>query len=134
MEVSKRFFGLSDANDDILRLAQIMTILMPIFSLTLMISSTFFMIFVAEAVGGGDYIQGLGIVGGLVVLQMAVSTLLDYPTGALADLLGQRFILASAFLTYGIAFFIVSLVTSSTSLMLLVAIYALQGFAQSQQS
>lgn len=134
MEVSKRFFGLSDANVEILRLARIMSILMPIFSLTLMISSTFFMIFVAEAVGGGDYIQGLGIVGGLVVLQMAVSTLLDYPTGALADLVGQRFILASAFLTYGVAFFLVSLVTSSSSLMLLVAIYALQGFAQSQQS
>jgi MFS family permease len=111
-----------------------MTILMPIFSLTLMISSTFFMIFVAEAVGGGDFIQGLGIVGGLVVLQMAVSTILDYPTGALADLVGQRFILASAFLTYGAAFFLVSLVTSFTPLSLLVVIYALQGFAQSQQS
>ncbi len=92
------------------------------------------MIFVAEAVGDGDYIQGLGIVGGLVVLQMAVSTLLDYPTGALADLVGQRYVLASAFLTYGIAFFLVSMVTSSASLLLLIAIYALQGFAQSQQS
>ncbi|MFW9848284.1 MAG: MFS transporter [Candidatus Thorarchaeota archaeon] len=134
MEVSRRFFGLSDANDSVLRLARIMTILMPIFSLTLMISSTFFMIFVAEAVGGGDFIQGLGIVGGLVVLQMAVSTLLDYPTGALADLVGQRFVLASAFLTYGAAFFLVSIVTSFTPLSLLVVIYALQGFAQSQQS
>jgi MFS family permease len=92
------------------------------------------MIFVAEAVGGGDFIQGLGIVGGLVVLQMAVSTILDYPTGALADLVGQRFILASAFLTYAAAFFLVSLVTSFTPLSLLVVIYALQGFAQSQQS
>ena len=134
VEVSKRFFGLSDANDDVLRLARIMSLLMPIFSLTLMISSTFFMIFVAEAVGGGDFIQGLGIVGGLVVLQMAVSTILDYPTGALADLVGQRFVLASAFLTYGAAFLLVSLVTSSTPLSLLVLIYAIQGFAQSQQS
>ncbi|MFW9909512.1 MAG: MFS transporter [Candidatus Thorarchaeota archaeon] len=134
MEVSKRFFGLADSNDNVLRLARIMTVLMPIFSLTLMISSTFFMIFVAEAVGGGSYIQGLGIVGSLVVLQLIVSTALDYPTGALADLVGQRFVLASAFITYGITFFLVSLVTFSSPLSLLVVIYALMGFAQSQQS
>ncbi|MFW9977369.1 MAG: MFS transporter [Candidatus Thorarchaeota archaeon] len=134
MEVSKRFFGLEDANPNVIKLARIMSILMPLFSLTVMISTTFFMIFIAEAVGHGDYIQGLGLVGTLVVVQMAVQTLLDYPTGAIGDWLGQRFIIASAFLTYAVSYFLVSTVTSTTPLVFLVLIYALQGFANSQQS
>ncbi|MBN2229957.1 MAG: MFS transporter [Candidatus Thorarchaeota archaeon] len=134
MEVSKRFFGLEDANYNIVKLARIMSILMPLFSLTVMISTTFFMIFVAEAVGQGNYIQGLGVVGTLVVVQMVVQTLLDYPTGAIGDWLGQRFIIASAFVTYAISYFMVASVTSTTPLLYLVLIYALQGFANSQQS
>ncbi len=134
MEVSKRFFGLEDANHNVIRLARIMSILMPLFSLTVMISTTFFMIFIAEAVGQGDYIQGLGLVGTLVVIQMTVQTLLDYPTGAIGDWLGQRFIIASAFVTYAVSYFMVANVTSSSPLMYLVAIYILQGFANSQQS
>ena len=129
-----RFFGLEDADDDIYRLAKIMSLLMPVFAITFMLSSTFFMIFVAEALGGGDFIQGLGLVGTLVVISLVVQTLLDYPTGALADYIGQRFVIASAFLTYAVTYFLIAMVTSSTPFTLLVLIYALQGFAGSQQS
>lgn len=134
MEVSKKFFGLEDANEKIVRLARVMSILAPMFSLTIMISTTFFMIFVAEAVGHGNYIEGLGIVGSLVVIQMAVQTMLDYPTGAIGDWIGQRYVIASAFITYALSYFMIAGVTYATPLAYIVLIYVLQGFANSQQS
>ncbi len=134
MELSKNFFGLEDANENIVRLAKIMSILAPMFSLTIMISTTFFMIFVAEAVGHGNYIEGLGLVGTLVVIQMSVQTMLDYPTGAIGDWIGQRYVIASAFITYAISYFMIAGVTYATPLAYIVLIYVLQGFANSQQS
>ena len=99
------------------------------------ISTTFYLIFVAEALGGeGGFIVGMTYVGILVIVQMAVQTVFDYPTGVIGDWLGQRYIIATAFITYALAFFLVSLVTSTTPFLLLVFIYALMGFAGSQQS
>ncbi|MGY5854260.1 MAG: MFS transporter [Candidatus Thorarchaeota archaeon] len=134
MSRMRSFLGLPDASDKVLRLAKTMFILGPIGNFTYMISSTFYMIFIAEALGGGDYIQGLGLVGTLVVIQMAVQTLLDYPSGAIGDWIGQRYVIAVGNFCYGISFFMVSLVTSATPFVYLIAIYVLQGFAQSQIS
>ena len=88
------FFGLTDANDKILRLAKIMSMLLPVVAATIQLSTTFFMVFVAEALGGGSFIDGMMLVGLLVVVQMIVQTLLDYPTGALGDWIGQRYVIA----------------------------------------
>jgi MFS family permease len=65
---------------------------------------------------------------------MAIHTIFDYPTGVIGDWLGQRYILATAFMTYAIAFYLVSTVTTASSFILLVVIYAMMGFASSQQS
>ena len=128
------FFGFTEPNDKIMRMARLMVVFLPIVSVTFMLSTTFYVIFIAEALGGGDFMQGMGLVGVLVVIQLTVQTIFDYPTGSIGDWLGQRYIIASAYILYGVTFYMVSLVTSSTPFLFLVAIYALQGFASAQDS
>ncbi len=134
MSFIARFFGLDKANDKIFHLSKILTILLPIVSATISLSTTFFMIFVAEWAGGGDYIQGLTLMGVLIVIQMVVQTAFDYPTGALGDYLGQRYIIASSFLSFSVAFLMVSFITPTTPFWYVIAIYVMIGFAQSQLS
>jgi MFS family permease len=132
----KSFLGLPDANEKVLHLAKIMTILGPLANFTFVLSTTFYVVFVAGKLAGNDanYLQGMGLVGILVVVQMVVQTLLDYPTGAIGDWIGQRWVIASAQVCYAISFFMISFVTYTTPFLYLVAIYALTGLAQSQAS
>ncbi len=135
MSRTSSFYGFDESEEKVLRLAKIISILLPIIAASIMISTTFFMIFVAEAVSPTtSFIDGLGLVGVLVVIQMVIQMLLDYPTGAIGDWIGQRFIIASAFLSFAAAFFLVSLVNSSTPFALLIVVYVLMGFANSQMS
>ena len=128
------YFGLKDAKPEVVRLASIYTSLSLFMQVAFVISTTYYLIFVAEALGNNNFIVGMAYVGILVIVEMVVQTLFDYPTGVIGDWLGQRYILATAFLTYAIAFYLVSLVTTTTPFLLLVLIYALTGFAGSQQS
>ncbi|MFW9838169.1 MAG: hypothetical protein ACFFE7_11670, partial [Candidatus Thorarchaeota archaeon] len=59
------FFGFSEDNVRVLRIARTFLMLVPIVIATVMMSSTFYMIFVADALGGGPgrYLEGLGLVG-----------------------------------------------------------------------
>ncbi|TFG26050.1 MFS transporter, partial [Candidatus Thorarchaeota archaeon] len=136
MSRMKSFLGLPDANEKVLRLAKIMAILGPLANFTFVLSTTFYVIFVAEALGGGpgNYLQGMGLVGVLVVIQMITQTLLDYPTGAIGDWIGQRWIIASAQICFAASFVMISLVTVSTPFYYLVIVYFLSGLAQSQAS
>lgn len=134
MSTLERFFGLKDANDRILDLAKTLALFLPLVSATVTLSTTFYTIFVAEAVGNGSYIEGLSIVGILVAVQLAVQTGLDYPTGAIGDWIGQRYIITSAFVCFAAGFYLTSFVTSGTPFLLLIAIYALQGIGNSQLS
>lgn len=128
------YFGLRDAEPEVVRLASIFTTLALLMQIAFVISTTFYLIFVAEALGNNDFLVGMTYIGILVIVEMVVQTLFDYPTGVIGDWLGQRYILATAFLTYAIAFYLVSLVTTASPFILLVLIYALMGFASSQQS
>jgi MFS family permease len=128
------YFGLSDDKPHVIRLTSIAISLSTLMQATIAISTTFYLIFVAEALGNGDFIVGMTLVAVLVVIQMTVQTTFDYPTGVIGDWIGQRYILATAFLTYAAAFYTVSLVTSTTPIGLLVLVYVLMGFASSQQS
>ncbi len=134
MSFIARFFGLENANDKIFQLSKTLTILLPIVSATINLSTTFFMIFVAEWAGNGDYIQGLSLMGILIVIEMIIQTLFDYPTGALGDYLGQRYILASAFLSFSMAFLMVSIISSTTPFWYVIAVYMMMGFGNSQLS
>ncbi|MHA1959032.1 MAG: MFS transporter [Candidatus Thorarchaeota archaeon] len=128
------FLGFEDTNENVLHLAKVLFVLLPFANVVFTLSSTFYMIFIAEALGGGDFIQGLGVVGTLVVIQMVVQTLLDYPSGALGDWIGQRYVIAMGNIAWGIGFLMVSFVDSATPFAYLVTIYVLQGFGASQIS
>ncbi len=128
------YFGLRDAKPEVVRLATLFTSLSLFMQVAFAISTTFYLIFVAEALGNNDFIVGMTYVGILVIIQMAIQTVFDYPTGVIGDWLGQRYILATAFMTYAIAFYLVSTVTTASPFILLVVIYAMMGFASSQQS
>ena len=131
------YFGLRDATPEVVRLTKIYTSLGLFMQVAFTISTTFYLIFVANALGGGGptgYIVGMTYVGILVIIEMATQTLFDYPTGVIGDWIGQRYILLTAYLTYAITYYLVSLVTPNPPFLLLVLIYALMGFAGSQQS
>ncbi|MGY5875779.1 MAG: hypothetical protein RTU30_08535 [Candidatus Thorarchaeota archaeon] len=128
-----RIFGLAQPTDDAVRLVKILAVLLPSFAASFQISTTFYMLFIAETLGG-DYITGIALVGVLVVIQLSVQTLLDYPTGALGDWIGQRYVIASAMVCYSIAFWITSQVTSATPFWVFATIYALFGLGSSQES
>lgn len=128
------YFGLSDDKPEVIRLAVTFASLSTSMTAAISISATFYLIFVAEALGNGSYINGLVLAGLLIVVQKVVQTLFDYPTGTIGDLVGQRWVLSSAFLTYSIAFFIVSSISKSSQFGHYLLVYILMGFAASQES
>jgi len=128
------YFGLGNAKPEVVRLTKIYTSLALFMQVAFTISTTFYLIFVAESLGNNNFIVGMTYVGILVIVEMAIQTLFDYPTGVIGDWIGQHYILATAYLTYAIAFSLVSTVTTTSPFILLVLIYSLMGFAGSQQS
>ena len=56
MSILARLFGLKDATNEGLRIAKILAILLPVFAGVFQLSTTFYVIFIATALGGGDYI------------------------------------------------------------------------------
>lgn len=130
-----RIFGLERPSENAVRLVKILVVMLPSFAMSFQISTTFWMIHIAETLGGeGGYLAGLTLVGFLVVIQLAVQTLLDYPTGAVGDWIGQRYVIASALICYALAFWITSMVTENSPFIMFVAIYALMGIGTSQES
>ncbi|MHA3964641.1 MAG: MFS transporter, partial [Candidatus Thorarchaeota archaeon SMTZ1-45] len=134
MSRTSNFMGFSEADEKALHLGRVLMILLPTANIIFTLSTTFYMIFIAEALGGGDYIEGLGLLGILIAIEMITQTILDYPSGALGDAIGQRYVIAIGNSLYAVVFFMVSFVTSATPFYYLVLIYMLQGLAQSQIS
>jgi len=135
MSRTSSFMGFTEADNKALHLGRVLMILLPTANIIFTLSTTFYTIFIAEALGGaGGFIDGLGLLGALVAIEMITQTLLDYPSGALGDAIGQRWVIALGNSLYGVVFFMVSFVTPSTPFIYLVVIFALQGVAQSQIS
>lgn len=134
MVTIESFFGFENASTQALRLARIMLILMPVANFVFTLSTTFYTIFVAEALGGGDFMQGLGLLGSLLVVQLVIQTICDYPSGAIGDWIGQRYVITLGNICYGIVFIMVSFVNSSTSFAYLLLMYGIWGFGVSQVS
>jgi MFS family permease len=129
-----RLFGLDQASESGLHIAKILAVMLPAFATSFQISTTFYMIFIAETLGGGDYILGLEMVGILVVIQLAVQVSLDYPTGVVGDWIGQRYVIASALFCYSIAFWLTATITAETPFYIFIIIYGIFGFGASQES
>ncbi|MCK4567525.1 MAG: MFS transporter, partial [Candidatus Thorarchaeota archaeon] len=136
MSRTASFFGFSEENERVLRIAKIFMVVIPFVVAVVVMSSTFMMIFIADTLGGGPgkYLDGLALLGVLVIIQLGVQTLLDYPTGALGDAIGQRWVIASAYLCYAIVFYLISIITPSTQFPIFILIYVLTGIAASQES
>ncbi len=134
MSRTSSFMGFTDADEKAMHLGRVLMILLPTANIIFTLSSTFYTIFVAEALGGGSFIEGLGMLGVLVAIEMVVQTALDYPSGALGDWLGQRYVIAVGNMLYGVVFFMISFVDRFTPFWYLVLIYVIQGVAQSQIS
>ncbi len=129
-----RLFGIHEPTENAARLVKILAVLFPSFALSFQISTTFYMIFIAETLGGGDYLTGLTYVGVLVIISLLSQTILDYPTGAIGDWIGQRYVIASALLCYSVAFWITSQVSPTTPFPVFMAIYVLMGVGAAQES
>ncbi len=125
---------MEDAPDAGYRLAKIMAVLMPSYAMAFAISTTFWLVFIAEELGHGDYIAGLAQAGILVAIQLIIQTTFDYPTGTLGDRFGQRFVIASALCCYAGVFWLTAMVTTGTPYYHYIAIFALLGLGQSQES
>jgi MFS family permease len=134
MSRAARLLGLDDATPEGISLAVKLAALIPAFSISFQLSTTFYMIFIAEQLGNGDFIVGLGMVGFLLVIQTVVQTILDYPTGALGDTIGHRYVIASALLCYAGAFWVTSLTNPQSPYWMFVMIYVLLGTGYSQES
>ncbi|MFW9933769.1 MAG: hypothetical protein ACFFDR_14110, partial [Candidatus Thorarchaeota archaeon] len=117
-----------------LRLGVTIASLIPIFSVTFQLSTTFWMIFIAEQLGNGDYLVGMGLVGVLLVIQNITQTILDYPTGSLGDTIGHKYVIASALLCYTMAYWITSICTPQSPFWLFALIYFFLGLGASQES
>ncbi|MFW9847596.1 MAG: MFS transporter [Candidatus Thorarchaeota archaeon] len=136
MSRTESFFGFTDSNERLLRLAKIMMALVPLLVGIFGLVSTYHIIFIAEALGGGPgrYIQGLTLLSALLVVQLIVQTALDYPTGSLGDHIGQRWVISSAYICYGISFFLTSIITPESPFIIFILIFALYAIGGSQES
>lgn len=88
------------------------------------LSSAFFALFVIDIVG----IEQLGV---LLAVSFLVQAILDYPSGAFGDWIGQRWILFTGFLLEALAY--ITLFFANSFSILLVA-YIIRAIAASQQS
>jgi MFS family permease len=135
MSRTSQFMGFAEADQKAIHLGRVLMLLLPSANIIFTLSTTFYTIFIAEALGGsGGFIEGLGLLGLLVAVEMITQTILDYPSGALGDAIGQRWVIAIGNSLYGVVFLMVSFVTPSTPIIYLVAIFMLQGVAESQIS
>ncbi|MFW9909614.1 MAG: hypothetical protein ACFFEF_13665 [Candidatus Thorarchaeota archaeon] len=129
-----RLFGMEEATEDGLRLAKVLAVVLPLFGAVFQVSTTFWVIFISESLGRGNYFDGLIFVGFLTVIQFGVQVVFDYPTGALGDHIGQRYVISSALICYALAFWLTSTLTYDTDFFVFIAIYALMGLGASQES
>ncbi len=89
-----------------------------------MVSGTFYVLFVIDQVG-------FEVLGFLLAVSYIVQALFDYPSGVMGDWIGQKWILATSFITYGLSYGLLVLATSVVDLLF---VYLLAAFARSQES
>ncbi|MFW9998375.1 MAG: MFS transporter, partial [Candidatus Odinarchaeota archaeon] len=88
------------------------------------LSSTFYVLYVLDTLG---YFA----LAALVAWAMIVQAFLDYPTGAVGDWIGQRWVLFLAYISFSISFGLLSI---SDTFIQIFTVYTLFAFAQAQAS
>ncbi|MHA2232203.1 MAG: hypothetical protein ACXAB4_06915, partial [Candidatus Hodarchaeales archaeon] len=89
-----------------------------------LLSSTFYVLFVIDLVGFAE----LGV---LLAVGFILQAIIDYPSGAFADWLGQRWVLSFAYLIHSLAF---ALLILADSFFTLLFIFVLEAIAKSLES
>ncbi|MFQ5976882.1 MAG: MFS transporter [Candidatus Heimdallarchaeota archaeon] len=89
-----------------------------------LLSSTFYVLFVIDIVGFAE----LGV---LLAVGFILQAIIDYPSGAFADWLGQRWVLSFAYLIHSLAF---ALLILADSFFPLLFIFVLEAIAKSLES
>ena len=120
-----RFLGVSDHLPKRAQyLIQKFLVIASAYSSLFFISGTFYVLFVLDIVSYEE-------LGKLAALSFIVQAVFDYPSGTLGDWIGQRWILAIAFISYGISYWLLAFADSFESLAI---VYILSAFAASQES
>ncbi|MHA2366355.1 MAG: MFS transporter, partial [Candidatus Hodarchaeales archaeon] len=119
-----KFLSISDLNSDAKRFISKAVSIMFVFVFVIMLTNTFLILFALEYLN----ISELGIV---LAIQFAVQAISDYPTGAIGDWIGQRWVLFVASLSYGVGFFFLSLTQDFSGILIS---FSLIAFAQGQES
>jgi len=89
-----------------------------------LISRTFYVLVIIDYVG----FQTLGL---FLAISALLQAILDYPSGVLGDWIGQRWVLTSAFLFYGLSY---GLLFQADSLLEIFFVYVFSAIASSQES
>jgi MFS family permease len=119
-----RVLGISDLNSEAKRFISRATGLMIVYVFAVMLTNTFLILHALEFVT----LSQLSLI---LAAQFAVQAMADYPSGAIGDWLGQRWVLFVAALSYGIGFLVLSQAFDFASVLLA---FILVAFAQSQES
>jgi MFS family permease len=129
-----KFFGLEEESDQVKHLAKVAAVFMPFAALAFTMSTTFYSFYVAITLAPGDLYLGFALVGILASILMAIQLLMDYPTGGIGDWIGQRWILASAFLCFALSFFLTWMSQFFPFLWFFILIYIISAIGAAQQS
>ncbi|MHA2297658.1 MAG: MFS transporter [Candidatus Hodarchaeales archaeon] len=118
------FLGTRDLPDHAQGLIQRAVLIASFIDFLFGLSNTFFVLFVIDIVG-------YELLGVLLALGYIIQAALDYPSGVLGDWIGQKWLMFTAYLSFGLSFYIL---TFADSLVTLLIAYIIFAFALSQAS
>ena len=124
MSVYNNFVGINQLPEEGRGIMRRYGLIRASYSLIGNLTGTFFILFLIDKLGFKD--SGM-IVAAMVLVQLVT----DYPSGAIGDFIGQRWVLASATFLSAIGFYLLSLADSITSFYLLAVVF---GLSTAQQS
>ncbi|MHA1907385.1 MAG: MFS transporter [Candidatus Thorarchaeota archaeon] len=119
-----RALSISTLNPEAKHFISRATSLMLAYSFTVMLTNTFLILHALEFVT----LTELSII---IAVQFAIQAIASYPSGALGDWIGQRWVLCTAALAYGVGFIVLSQAIDFTTILIAFILVAL---AQSQES
>lgn len=105
MSLFYKFFDISNLNFEARNFISRSFIVIFIFAFISMFTNTFIILFALEKLS----ITQLGVV---IALQFVIQSISDYPTGAIGDWIGQKWIIFIASLVYSLDFILLSLANS----------------------
>ncbi|MFW9991537.1 MAG: MFS transporter [Candidatus Odinarchaeota archaeon] len=119
-----RFFGITELNSSAKRLVNIALSAIFLSTIIYMFTSTFYTLYALQFLTPAE----LGMVR---AVQFLIQGITDYPTGAVGDWIGQKWLLVFSNLLFGTCYILLSFADNFFSFLI---VYAILGFAQGQNS